>query len=273
MRRELEELKWNLRNDPSHVRSTPSSNIGTVEDVHNFAPYEHGSGTMSNASGARDSISPYENGPSRPSTRKGSHGISPTLPRALNGYLVDAKKIEDCFSLYKLPPDLICTWLTDTNRFIIQYHPLLPILDTTLSPNEYHDLSPFLFWSIIVTGSRRYSDDPTILDKTSQLITPLAFSSMALRSTPIPVIQGLLILCTWRLPTNSMYKDMTHVLCGAAIHLATQIGLHVAGVGQDFARMPLKKDQDQKILRAKLWMHCVIVSIRYVCHDYVQCGD
>ena len=171
-----------------------------------------------------------------------------------------------------MPPDLICTCLADTNRFIIQYHPLLPILDTTLTPNDYHDLSPFLFWSIIVTGSRRYSDDPTILDKTSQLITPLAFSSMALRSTPIPVIQGLLILCTWRLPTNSMYKDMTHVLCGAAIHLATQIGLHVAGVGQDFARMPLKKNQDQKVLRAKLWMHCVIVSIRYVCHDYVQCG-
>jgi transcriptional regulatory protein LEU3 len=85
---------------------------------------------------------------------------------------------------------------------------------------------------------------------------------MALRSTPIPVIQGLLILCTWRLPTNSMYKDMTHVLCGAAVHLATQIGLHVAGVGQDFARTPLKKDQDQKIFRANLWMHIVNVSIR-----------
>jgi len=59
-----------------------------------------------------------------------------------------------------------------------------------------------------------------------------------------------------------MYKDMTHVLCGAAVHLATQIGLHVAGVGQDFSRTPLKKDQDQKIFRAKLWMHIVNVSIR-----------
>ena len=133
-----------------------------------------------------------------------------------------------------------------------------------MSPNEYYDTSPFLFWSIMVTGSRRYTEDPTILDKTSQLITPLAFSSMALRSTPIPVIQGLLILCTWRLPTNSMYKDMTHVLCGAAVHLATQIGLHVAGVGQDFARMPVKKDQEQAIFRAKLWMQCVIASIRYI---------
>jgi hypothetical protein len=60
-----------------------------------------------------------------------------------------------------------------------------------------------------------------------------------------------------------MFKDITHVLCGAAVHLATQIGLHIAGVGQDFARTPLRKDQDQKILRAKLWMHCIIAYIRY----------
>jgi transcriptional regulatory protein LEU3 len=150
-------------------------------------------------------------------------------------------------------------------RYFSQYNPLLPVLDphsTQTSPNDYYELSPFLFWSIVVTGSRQYAEDPRIVDRTSQLITPLAFSSMALRSTPIPVIQGLLILCTWRLPTNSHYKDMTHVLCGAAVHLATQIGLHVAGVGQDFARTPLKKDQDQKIFRAKLWMHIVNVSIR-----------
>ncbi|KAF2709898.1 hypothetical protein K504DRAFT_476060 [Pleomassaria siparia CBS 279.74] len=252
MRRELEELKWNMRNDTNHVNSTPSSVIGTVDEVQSFPGYEPGPGTTisSTASGVNDSISPYENGPSRPSTRTGPGSQAHTLPRALNEYLVDAKKLQDCFSL-----------------FMTQYHPILPILDTALTPNDYYNLSPFLFWSIIVTGSRRYSDDPTILDRTSQLITPLAFSSMALRSTPIPVIQGLLILCTWRLPTYSMYKDMTHVLCGAAVHLATQIGLHIAGVGQDFARMPLKKDQDQKVLRAKLWMHCIIVSIRSSCAE------
>jgi transcriptional regulatory protein LEU3 len=147
-------------------------------------------------------------------------------------------------------------------RFFTQYHPLFPILDASLGPNDYYELSPFLFWTIIVIGSRRYADDPNVLDKSSQLITPLAFSSMALRSSPMPVIQGLLLLCTWRLPTNSMYKDMTHLMCGSAVHLATQIGLHISGVGQDFARMPVKKDQEQKVFRARLWLCCVIVSIR-----------
>ena len=61
-----------------------------------------------------------------------------------------------------------------------------------------------------------------------------------------------------------MYKDMTHLMCGSAVHLATQIGLHISGVGQDFARMPVKKDQEQKVFRARLWLCCVIVSIRYV---------
>ncbi|ORY13135.1 hypothetical protein BCR34DRAFT_481452 [Clohesyomyces aquaticus] len=248
MRRELEELKWNMRqgtNEPGHMPSAP--------DIQNLNSLERTSGTFSNTSGTSipsPSLSPsFAEGPTAPSSRHGSQ-TSLTLPRALDGHTVDPRKIDACWIL-----------------FFTQYHDYLPILDPNMKPNECYDLSPFLFWSIVVTGSRRYADDPAILDKISMLITPLAFSSMALRSTPIPVIQGLLILCTWRLPTNSMYKDMTHVLCGAAVHLATQVGLHVAGVGQDFARMPLEKNQDQTIFRAKLWLYCVIVSIRSSCAE------
>jgi transcriptional regulatory protein LEU3 len=146
--------------------------------------------------------------------------------------------------------------------FFTQYHPLFPVLDTSLGPNDYYELCPFLFWAIVVTGSRRYPDDRTVLEKASQHIIPLAFSTMARRSAQIPIIEGLLILCIWRIPTNSMYKDMAHLMCGAAVHLSTQIGLHISGVGQDFVRIPLKKDQDQEVIRARLWLCCVIQSIR-----------
>ncbi|KAF2643798.1 hypothetical protein P280DRAFT_444949 [Massarina eburnea CBS 473.64] len=248
MRRELEELRWNMRQAGGSATATPGA----------------GGDGQSSAFQSPIDMSSYHSGPRSGEVTDASQSLSPvpvgygggqgmTATRALDGYVVDAKRIDDCFSL-----------------FFTQYHPLLPVLDFSLSPqtpNEYYELSPFLFWTIIVTGSRQYSSDPTILDRISALIIPLAFSSMALRSTPIPVIQGLLILCTWRLPTNSMYKDMTHMLCGAAVHLATQIGLHVDGVGQDFARMPLKKDQDQKIFRARIWMHCVNVSIRTSCAE------
>ncbi|KAF2014952.1 hypothetical protein BU24DRAFT_225515 [Aaosphaeria arxii CBS 175.79] len=253
MRRELEALRMNLHHGhdvAGHVMQTPTSHAGTSDGQH-YSPI--GPGSYSNESGrdASASMSPsFHDAPSGPPTRRSSHGHTATLPRVLDNYVVDAKRIDDCFAL-----------------FFSQYHQLLPILDPSLSANEHYELSPFLFWAIVVTGSRRYNEDPHVLDKISHLITPLAFSSIALRSEPIPVIQGLLILCTWRLPTNSMYKDTTHVLCGAAVHLATQIGLHVAGVGQDFARMPLKKDQEQKMLRFKLWMHVVIVSIRTSCAE------
>ncbi|KAJ4404648.1 hypothetical protein N0V91_005798 [Didymella pomorum] len=248
MRRELEELRWNMRHngapgsatDSNYPHSTASPNMDMDRDQ----------STYSDLSGRTDgshSLSPgFE---SRPPTRKGS-GSNGTIPRMLEGYVLDPKRIDDCFML-----------------FFTQYHPLFPILDASLGPNDYYNLSPFLFWTIIVIGSRRYADDPNVLDKSSQLITPLAFSSMALRSSPMPVIQGLLLLCTWRLPTNSMYKDMTHLMCGSAVHLATQIGLHIAGVGQDFARMPVKKDQEQKVFRARLWLCCVIVSIRTSCAE------
>ncbi|KAH7386094.1 hypothetical protein BKA66DRAFT_68947 [Pyrenochaeta sp. MPI-SDFR-AT-0127] len=249
MRRELEELRWNMRHnpgDPNYPQSTASPNV----DMQNYTPHDHASGTYSDPSARTDgsnSLSPaFE---SRPPTRKGSDNRA-TLPRAIDGYMLDAKRIDDCFRL-----------------FFTQYHPLFPVLDISLGPNDFYELSPFLFWAIVVTGSRRYSDDPMVLDKTSQLITQLAFSSMALRSSQIPVIQGLLILCTWRLPTSSMYKDMTHLMCGSAVHLATQIGLHISGVGQDFARMPIKKNQDLKVNRARLWLCCVIVSIRTSCAE------
>lgn len=139
---------------------------------------------------------------------------------------------------------------------------MFPVLDTSLGPNDYYDLCPFLFWAIVTTGSRRYPDDRNIVEKTSQHIIPLAFGTMARRTSQMPIIEGLLILCIWRIPTNSMYKDMAHLMCGAAVHLSTQIGLHISGVGQDFARMPIKKDQDQEVIRARLWLCCVIQSIR-----------
>ncbi|KAL5392483.1 hypothetical protein PMIN02_006202 [Paraphaeosphaeria minitans] len=252
MRRELEELRWNMRQGGGDPLSTP----GSLGDASSFrSPHDPASGSFSNPSAPRTdaSMSPaLENG-HNPAKDGKPTAAGPTMSRSLDGFVVDARKIDDCFAL-----------------FFTQYHPLLPILESPLSPNSangYYELSPLLFWCIVVTGARHYLEDRSILDRVSQLITPLAFSSMALRAAPISVIQSLLILCTWRLPTNSMYKDMTHVLCGAAVHLATQIGLHVTGVGQDFARTPLRTDQEQKILRAKLWMQCVIVSIRTSCAE------
>ena len=142
------------------------------------------------------------------------------------------------------------------------YAPILPLLDPALRPNACYAQSPFLFWTIIVIGCRRYPEDPTMLERLAPRITDLAFSSLSSRAAPIQTIQGLLLLCTWPVPINSMSKDVTHVLSGAAMHLAMQIGLHVSGIGQDFAADRLGPDPEEKAYRARLWLLCYIVCQR-----------
>ena len=122
------------------------------------------------------------------------------------------------------PPVFIVDW--PIFRYFKFYHPVLPILDPTLSPNVCYCQSPFLFWTILVSGCRRYSQDPTMLESIGPQVNGMAFASISSPSTLIQTLQGLLILCTWAVPLKSMTKDMTYVASGASIHLAMQIGLH-----------------------------------------------
>lgn len=113
-------------------------------------------------------------------------------------------------------------------------------------------------------GSRRYARDPTLLNRLTPRINSMALRALESRANPIQTIAGLLFLCVWPVPLNTMYKDVSNVLSGAAIHLAMQIGLHVIGSGQDFARTRLNSDHEQKVYRAQLWVHCLMISHKYV---------
>ena len=150
-----------------------------------------------------------------------------------------------------------------SKRFFENYASFLPVLDSTTSPNSYYSESPFLFWTILVTGCRRYSEDPTMLGRIGPTITNMALLSLSSRpAKPIPVIQGLLLLCTWPVPVNTMNKDITYVLAGAAMHLAMQVGFHVFGIGQEFVRTTFRPGESEENSRARLWLHCLIVCQR-----------
>ena len=150
------------------------------------------------------------------------------------------------------------------SSFFQRYFPILPIIDSMLSPDECFELSPFLFWTIVFIGSRHYARDPTLLGKLAPRINSIALRALESRANPIQTIQGLLLLCVWPVPINTMHKDISNVLSGAAIHLAMQIGLHVIGSGQDFARTKLNSGNDEKVFRAQLWVHCLMISHRSV---------
>ncbi|KAJ5587979.1 uncharacterized protein N7459_003744 [Penicillium hispanicum] len=166
-----------------------------------------------------------------------------TLPRSLNGYSVEAQKIDDCFFL-----------------FFSHYSHVLPILDACKSPDVYYSRCPLLFWTILGVGSRQYRRDPTLLTRLAPCIESMALSSLASRVAVIEMIQSLLLLSLWPFPFNSANKAMVHIFSGAAVNLAQQIGLHVVGVGQDFARVKIDADEAAKAYRAQLWHYCLLVN-------------
>ncbi|KAK0104720.1 hypothetical protein ONS95_004992 [Cadophora gregata] len=100
-----------------------------------------------------------------------------TQPRSLDGKLIDSKTIDECFSL-----------------FVRHYSSNLTVLDEVLIPNMCYEESPFLFWTIVTTGARKYQN-PTILELLVGRVASLAMSSLFPHEYPLQTIIGLLILC------------------------------------------------------------------------------
>ena len=138
----------------------------------------------------------------------------------------------------------------------------LPLFDKKLNANECHAASPLLFWAIVLVGSRRYTRDPTLNLQLAPKVLNLAKSALFAQERMLCSIQALVILCTWHVPIDTLQKDIAPQLAGAMIQLATFIGLHVYGSVQDFSRVPLKYDQQQKTFRARLWSICLYTCQR-----------
>jgi transcriptional regulatory protein LEU3 len=125
MRRELEELRWNMRpGGPNPAAATSAAGGGAGHDSNGAhstpgstpfeghatfqSPRDHISATYSNPSAeqtdASASMSPRMESAADviPKTGRGGNPPGPTLPRSLDGYAVDAKRINECFALYVL---------------------------------------------------------------------------------------------------------------------------------------------------------------------------
>ncbi|OAL38383.1 hypothetical protein AYO20_02442 [Fonsecaea nubica] len=170
---------------------------------------------------------------------------SNTRPQIIQDVSVDAQDIDECFAL-----------------FFEKNLPHLPIFDQKLQPNDCYGASPFLFWTIVAIGSRRYSRDPTLILLLAPKVLDLAKTAIFSCERVLPTIQALVLLCTWQMPIDTLQKDITPQLAGAMIQLATNVGLHVYGSVQDFTRVPLKYDGQQRIFRTRLWSMCLYTCQR-----------
>lgn len=98
-------------------------------------------------------------------------------------------------------------------RFMKHYAPKLHIFEADLDPNVCHSQSPLLFWTIVAVGSRKYSKDPTILSLLGPQVITLAQRAIFCRDNTSSTPQAFPLLCIWRMPVDSMYKDFSPMLC------------------------------------------------------------
>lgn len=145
-------------------------------------------------------------------------------------------------------------------EFFHCYHPFLPFLDPTRSPEDvYSKDSKLLFWAIISVAARHYSADRTLLTRLQEPLTDEIWRTI--RSQPNHhVVKALCLLCTWPLPARTTQSDPTFMLCGVMMQTAMQIGLHSPTHPQDFSRTKVRLEQQDIHDRLRTWAVCNIVA-------------
>lgn len=144
-------------------------------------------------------------------------------------------------------------------RYFKHYHPILPILDPQRGCGDYYKNSCMLYWTIIVTGSRRYHLDPTLLEVLAPKVATMAALAMTRPSEYTATISGLLILCAWPLPIENSADDPSSVYSGIVLQLCLQNGLHMRSKRQDFSQSLLVTNANEEIFRDRLWAWCKVV--------------
>ncbi|KAK1755243.1 hypothetical protein QBC47DRAFT_212445 [Echria macrotheca] len=146
------------------------------------------------------------------------------------------------------------------SQFFAFYHPFLPFLDSSQTPDRYYQQHPLLYWSIVAVACRRYAQDRTYLTKLSGPLARLLWTTVGDVPQSYYVVKALCLLCTWPLPTSTSTSDPTHILCGVMMKTATGIGLHRPNHINDFSRFPVELDTGGLHDRIKTWAVCNIVA-------------
>lgn len=145
-------------------------------------------------------------------------------------------------------------------QFFTCYHPFLPFLNPSQTPDQYYQQHPLLYWSIVAVASRRFGPDPSILTRLSSPLTRLLWTTVGDVPQSYFIVKALCLLCTWPLPTSTTSTDPTHILCGVMMKTATGIGLHRPNHINDFSRVAVQLNKDGLHDRIKTWAVCNIVA-------------
>ncbi|EPS30349.1 hypothetical protein POX_b02641 [Penicillium oxalicum] len=165
------------------------------------------------------------------------------------------KRIEDVIVVPEKVKELF-------NLFFTYYHPFLPFLNRTKTPEDYFSASPLLFWTIVSVGARRYQSDSGLLTSLAGPVTRLVWSTLADIPQSYHVVKALCLLCSWPFPTSSTSTDPTFMLCGMMVQVAMQLGLHRPSHTQDFSKFRVELIEEELRDKVQTWAICNIVAQR-----------
>ncbi|KAL8664735.1 MAG: hypothetical protein Q9168_007851 [Polycauliona sp. 1 TL-2023] len=148
------------------------------------------------------------------------------------------------------------------HRFFTLFHPFMPLLDPSITPDAYFAMSPLLPWIIISVAARHYPPDPNLLPSLAAPVSVRLWATLADVPQNYIVVKALCIVCTWPLPVSSTSSDPTFMLSGLMMQIAMQIGLHRPSHTQDFARFKEDLREEELKDRVKTWVACNIISQR-----------
>lgn len=120
------------------------------------------------------------------------------------------------------------------DRFVSDHLPFVPVFESR-SAGELYSQSEMLFWSVIITAAS--ASDPDLYlrlaDPVKRLVIDVCWLHTA-RSTY--VVQALLVLATWPLPSEKVLDDMSYRFTTLARSLALQLGMHRGKYIYEFSR-------------------------------------
>jgi hypothetical protein len=182
----------------------------------------------------------------RPEPKSNYTSPAQTLPRSIDGLQLNAEGIDNLFG-----------------QFFRYYHPLLPLLDPRLRPNEFYAQSSFLFWSILAVASRRWPKDSTLMAALRSRVLTHAMTSIFSPTTGTSTITAILLLLSWSFPETQTHDEMPYVFSSALVHAAMRIGMNTPDATQDYSRVKLAVSDVECRRRYQIYAHCLVLYQRY----------
>lgn len=121
------------------------------------------------------------------------------------------------------------------NYFMENCSPYIPIFESN-SAGELYARSEFLFWAVMTTAAIGETTSDLYLSLVGPMRRLAAEKSLMATTRSSSVVQALLVLSSWPLPSEKMLEDMSPRYASLAYSMGLQLGIHRGKFIYEFSR-------------------------------------